>query len=695
MDTVKSHSAAATSAPLRIALFGAGQHAIHHARAILRCPGVQIVAVADPSPGARGAMQAMLPDIAGFDAPEELLRQAKPDVVHICTPPSTHAGLARLGLTAGCHIYVEKPFTERSEEARAILELAASRGLSVCAGHQLLFEPPTRVLEGYLAALGRVVHVESYFSFRASRHAPTGRRVPRADEQLLDILPHPVYLLLGLLERAGGGATIELAALELSDAGTVHALVRAGGVTGTLVVTLEGRPIESSLRVVGTNGSLLADYVRGTVQRSIGPGSSGIDKLLAPYRQAWQLLVRSTAAFGRRFLKRQLSYPGLAEIFGAFYDSIRAGTASPVSPASLIETVSICERVSDALQAADALAAPAAGPIVSRGVLVSGGTGFLGTAIVRALLARGRPVRVLARRAPPSWERVAGAEYVVGDLASGIGDGWLQGIDTVIHAAAETAGGWEEHQRNSLDATEVMLRACAASGATRFLHVSSLGILSKSGRAAISDNSPLEPNSKGSGPYVWGKLESERMAIDLGKALGLDVKVVRPGALVDYENLDPPGQLGKRLGNFFVAVGEPGKQLGVADVGQTGKVLAWMTDHWALAPANLNVLDPDLPPNKELLRHLRRMNPDLTVVWLPTFVLVPLSWAAIALQKLLRPGKPAINVAKVFAAPRYDTAAISAVWQSVQSEALSSPAEPSPVQSGATPVVRTLGPGQA
>ncbi|MBU6435380.1 MAG: hypothetical protein KJS98_18890, partial [Nitrospirae bacterium] len=48
-----------------------------------------------------------------------------------------------------------------------------------------------------------------------------------------------------------------------------------------------------------------------------------------------------------------------------------------------------------------------------------------------------------------------------------------------------------------------------------------------------------------------------------------------------------------------------------------------------------------------------------TVIWLPTFVLVPLSWVATVLQKVLRPGKPAINVAKVFSVLPYDTSAIA------------------------------------
>ncbi len=67
-------------------------------------------------------------------------------------------------------------------------------------------------------------------------------------------------------------------------------------------------------------------------------------------------------------------------------------------------------------------------------------------------------------------------------------------------------------------------------------------------------------------------------------------------------------------------------------------------------------LDSDLRgPLRHLLRYLRRGNPDLSVVWLPTILLHPLSWGAMVLQKLLRPRSPAINVAKVFSVDRCDT----------------------------------------
>jgi predicted dehydrogenase/nucleoside-diphosphate-sugar epimerase len=605
-------------------------------------------------------MRAIAPGIKGYRTPEELLAAERPDVVHIITPPASHAPLAALALKAGSHIYVEKPFTERVEDAQRILDEAGARKLLVCAGHQLLYEPPTRVLVEFLASIGKVVHVESYFSFRTVRHAPGGRTVLRADHQLLDILPHPVYLLLRVLELAGEG-TVELVSLEVSQAGTVHALVRRGGVTGTLVVTLEGRPVESYLRVVGKNGSLFADYVRSTTQRAIGPGSSGIDKLFAPYRQAWQLLSGTTAAMANRFLKRQRSYPGLAELFSAFYEAVRSGTPSPLSPESLLETVRICDRVAQSLKAAElkALAAAAPKAVEERGCLVTGGTGFLGKEIVRALLARGRPVRVVARREPSPWERIAGVEYVVANVASGAAASLFKGVDTVIHAAAETAGGWEEHQRNSLDATEHILRGAAAAGISHFLHVSSLAVLAQGDGRAIGDDHPLEPNSKGSGPYVWGKLESEKLAVRLGQELGISVKVVRPGALVDYRDFEPPGRLGKRLGNIFVAVGSSGDRLGVVDVGFSGRFLAWTIDRWDSVPSRLNLLDPVSPTKRELLERLRKSNPDLMVLWLPTALLVPLSWMATLAQKLLRPGKPAINVAKVFSVLPYDTSMIA------------------------------------
>ena len=147
---MKDSQQTAASQRLRIVILGAGRHAQHHARAILGCTGVQLVAVADPSDVALAMMRQVVPGINCFKTPEELLATERPDVVHICTPPASHALLARTALKAGSHVYVEKPFTERVEDAQLILDEANARDLRVCAGHQLLYELPTRVLTEYL-----------------------------------------------------------------------------------------------------------------------------------------------------------------------------------------------------------------------------------------------------------------------------------------------------------------------------------------------------------------------------------------------------------------------------------------------------------------------------------------------------------------------------------------------------------------
>jgi hypothetical protein len=165
---------------------------------------------------------------------------------------------------------------------------------------------------------------------------------------------------------------------------------------------------------------------------------------------------------------------------------------------------------------------------------------------------------------------------------------------------------------------------------------------------------------------VWGKLESEKISINLGAELGLPVKVARPGALVDYSEFDPPDRLGKRLRPVIVAVGSPGHTLGVADLGFTARTLAWMAANFGDAPVVVNVLDPVLPTKRDLVRRLKAANPGLMVVWLPTLLLVPMSWAATVLQKLFRPEEPAINVAKVFANQRYETDRIGALANRVE-----------------------------
>ncbi len=646
---------------LKVGIIGAGRMARHHAVALRAC-GVsnQLVGIAEPDSTARAAFSTTFDGCAPFAGLRELVDARRPDVLHVCTPGDSHVELGRQAIEAGCHVYIEKPFALESDGARDLFRLADERGVRLCAGHQLLYERPTLRADRLLSSIGRIVHIESMFSFHMVR-----RGTLTDDEQLLDVLPHPTYLLLHFLEAAHGPGAFEprLIAVRIDGEGTIHALATAGGPTGSLVVTLDGRPIESYVRIVGTNGTLHADYVRGTLQRFIGPGVSGIDKALKPYRQSRQLIGQTTSSLARRVLRRGASYPGLAEILHAFYTSL--GTPrEAVSRESIIGTTEVVERVArEIARPRSANASPAStGPIVT----VTGGTGLLGSALARSLLATGRRVRVLARRRPAPWDAIPGVDYRRCDLGLELAADALRDVSVVVHCAAETAGGWEEHERNSIRATENVLRAAQLAGVGHVIYVSSIAVLEAPHRGrSIDEGTPYVAGPRAAGPYVWGKLKAETTAITLGEELGVEVRVARPGALIDRESFDPPGRLGKRLGNLFVAVGSPRETLGVVDVGFAAATLRWMAEHPTDAPPVLNLLSPELPTKRELISLLRERNPDLRIVWVPRVLVHPIALGLRMFQRVVRPGRTPIDIAKVFDRRSFETAAIGRVAPSV------------------------------
>jgi predicted dehydrogenase/nucleoside-diphosphate-sugar epimerase len=644
--------------PLQIAILGGGKMAQQHAVAVARA-GVpaSVIAFAEPDPGAAELMGEVCPGASAFDSLEDLLRSTRPDVVHVCTPPASHEVLGEEALRGGCHVYIEKPFAATERGAARLLDLAERNGLRAMVGHQLIFERPFQRLLGYLPSLRRLVHVESYFSFRHNRHG----KMLRADEQLSDVLPHSVGLLVETLRAAGAGERAELARIEAGAGGTVHALVRCGDLTATLIVTLEGRPVESYLRVVGTNGSVLADFVRGTVQESIGPGASGVDKVLHPYRAAWQLGLGTTAALGRRALKREISYPGLRAAVEAFYRSVAAGPGvpTPLSDRHILDTVAICEAIDEAVQRPRSAPLPSGGSGAGPRVAVTGGTGFLGRATLDELLRRGAAPRSLSRRQPSPWERAAGVDYAVADLSRPLPPGVFEGMEAVIHCAAATAGGWEEHRRHSVDATEHVLRAAAAAGVRRVVHVSSTAVLARPPRGRpLTETSPLVADAASAGPYVHGKLASEQLATDLAAELGLELRIVRPGAIVDWQDFDPPGRLGRRVGSWFVAVGRPRERMGVVELGFAAETLAWLAIEED-APDLLNLVAPVPPTRRGLVERLRRDNPTVKVLWVPRTVIVPALNVAGVMIRLIRSGGARLEAGEIFGHREWDTTRIA------------------------------------
>ena len=663
---------------LRVALLGAGKMAVQHAAAIRLCEGAELVAVADPVVPPEDIRARFGPDVATFTTPGALLESVKPDVVHIVTPPDSHADLARLCLESGAHVYVEKPFALTLVDARSILDLAAEKGLRACAAHQVLFQESARAYRQFIPIIGDVRHVESFFSFKPVRRRSGGGGLSTPVDQLIDILPHPVYLLLNALPDVG---RVELTSLDVSPQGEVRAVIRKGDALACLVVSLRARPVESFLRVMGSNGSVEADFVIGYVVRLLGPGASAPAVVLKPFSKAWQTGWGSFKGLLKLVFRRHKSYPGLAELLARFYSSIATGTAAPMTDADILDTVELCEGISEQLRLAEQIAeqrahdelqrqeVSLAGRAAPRGtVLLTGGTGMLGRPTATVLRDAGWHVRVPVRRELSAAHRLPGVEYVRADLGDDVPDSLLQHVDLVVHAAAETAGEKADHERNTIRATSNLLHAMERNAVRRLINISSVAVLKPDGSGKpLREDSPVDSDNLSRGPYVWAKATAEVAAVRRAETGQIDLRTIRLGPLVDYDNFTPPGRLGREVARLFVGMGSRRGALSVCSVATAAAVIRSYADDFDRTPPVVNLVEVPASTRGNLADRLQAVRPDLRFLWLP-FPLLRLLGASLKLAlRVLRPGKAPIDLYSAFKSEYYSDKVASAVIASATS----------------------------
>jgi len=108
---------------------------------------VRVVAVSDKNPNALKRVSKTYPDIRLIQDAREVLSASDIDAVAIVTPVSTHYDLAREALSNGKHIFIEKPFTASTAQARDLLDLAGKKGLIVMVDHTFLFTGAVRKIK--------------------------------------------------------------------------------------------------------------------------------------------------------------------------------------------------------------------------------------------------------------------------------------------------------------------------------------------------------------------------------------------------------------------------------------------------------------------------------------------------------------------------------------------------------------------
>jgi nucleoside-diphosphate-sugar epimerase len=166
----------------------------------------------------------------------------------------------------------------------------------------------------------------------------------------------------------------------------------------------------------------------------------------------------------------------------------------------------------------------------SNAAFVTGGSGFIGQALIRRLRERGQPVRALAR-SDDAAAKVSGvgAEAVRGDLddPQALREG-ASGCQVAYHAAARLGdwGPWEEFERINVQGTRNALDACREAGVGRFVHVGTeAAVIAGEPLHDADETAPLRPDSKAY--YCASKAMAEQVVRDAPRN-GFETVVVRP-----------------------------------------------------------------------------------------------------------------------------------------------------------------------
>ena len=294
----------------------------------------------------------------------EMLHTARPDVVHITTPPQSHFSLAKQCLEFGCHVYLEKPFVINAVEAEALIELAQNRGLKITAGHNYQFtlemlEMRRLAEEGFLG--GRPVHLESYWSYNLGDLSYVGpvlgnrshwvRQLP--GQLFHNIISHGIAKLSEFLDDKLSTVVATahqspqmrlLGAEEVLDELRVS-IQDTNGTTAFFCFSTQIKGM-NQLRVYGPENSMVADIITGSLVRTKGRAyKSYLTYAIPSLNKAWEHFKNASlnlSNFARRRLYQDF---GMKELIERFYKSIVNQESPPIPYREIVLTARIMDEI--------------------------------------------------------------------------------------------------------------------------------------------------------------------------------------------------------------------------------------------------------------------------------------------------------------------------------------------------------------
>jgi 2-alkyl-3-oxoalkanoate reductase len=635
-------------AKLRVAVVGAGYVANHHLAALKRLDFVELVAICDTQREAAEALASRY-GIGLVVTRIDDLAAARPQIVHVLTPPASHAALAIKVLDMGCGVLVEKPMADTAAECEAMIEKAQARGLILGVNHSDLLDPVVmKALEAVRA--GRIGDIVSVDILRSSEYpayagGPLPAQVAQGSYPFRDLGVHALYTLEAFLgplsdlrvDFQGSGRDPNLRFDEWQATATGE----KG--RGRMLLSWNARPMESRVVVRGTQGIVEVDRFLQIVRiHRVLPGPKFIGIVLNTFLSAVADVFRvpwNVLRFATGMLKPS---PGIQKGAADFAIAARDNGKPPFDGAAALRTISLLEPACaepdrlrrEEIEARYSSLAPA-------DVLVTGAAGFLGRALVKALRKRGQSVRVLLRKPVAAYADDPGIQVAIGDLGDPRSvDHAVAGAGIVYHVGAAMRGSARDFEAGTVWGTRNVVDACKKHGNRRLVYVSSMSVFDHAGRdpaVAMTESSAYEPHPQWRGAYTQTKLTAEHYVLDAIRDDALPAVVIRPGQIFGpgAEKVTPNAVIA--LAGRWVAVGEGSMSLPLVYVDDVVDALLLAAESPAVVGKIYNVVDPaEITQQQYLDRAKGKLGDELRVTRVPIPVFNALAFAVELLGKALR-----------------------------------------------------------
>ncbi len=198
----------------------------------------------------------------------------------------------------------------------------------------------------------------------------------------------------------------------------------------------------------------------------------------------------------------------------------------------------------------------------SPAVLVTGSTGFLGSKIVEILMDRGFNVRAFVRKTSKLEKlKSLGVDICVGDIADL--DSMrpaFDGMDYIVHAAADTVGSVEGGRASTIQGTENVLTLCKEYRVKKLVYISSCsvyGLADYKKGDVVTEESSLERLPEARGAYSNAKFQAEKVVLQAMAENVCSIVCLRAGTIYGPGGEIYTPMMGFSLGRkIFLTIGD-------------------------------------------------------------------------------------------------------------------------------------------